>query len=176
MACTYIGIHAKEQSSSSPLSKGCFWQTLIFQLICSSKARGGGSHLKFFKVQEEEHSLRFTLWFLWHFMAFCRHIWSCFHPWTRSRSQQRETRCGWRPAQTDVSACGLLIGWMTSVVCWTGWHFLLPPAPRYAVFYLWDGRGIGLGHMLQAAFWEDCNLWASEDLFTCFTWRHKVYN
>lgn len=47
----------------------------------------------------------------------------------------RATSCGWPPAPTDASVCGLLTGWKTSVICWTGWLFLLPPFLGYCFIF-----------------------------------------
>ena len=46
----------------------------------------------------------------------------------------KEMKCGWLPVLTDVSVYGLPIGWRRSVICSTGYHFLLHPILRYYLF------------------------------------------
>lgn len=48
----------------------------------------------------------------------------------------KEARCGWLPVLTDESVCGLPIGWRKSVICWTGWHFLLRLILGYWISWL----------------------------------------
>lgn len=90
------------------------------------------------------------------------------------RSRGKRDVVGGRRRQTCQRVGCWLVGWQV----WSAGlaDISCSRLPRGTLSFNYQPIGPSVLSVLQRDFWEDCNVWASEDISTCFTRRCKVYN